>query len=81
MIYADTFSQGKVKPLEARLHHTIPERETKMRNTNTGFTIVDFLIIVAILLIVLGMFGPHVSKYVNKSKPDSNRAAVVHPVR
>ena len=52
-----------------------------MRNTNSGFSIVDFLIIVALLLIVLGMFGPRVSKYMNKSKPDSSRAAVVHPVR
>ena len=52
-----------------------------MRNTNSGFSIVDFLIIVALLLIVLGMFGPRVSKYMNKSKPDSSRAAVVHPLR
>jgi Tfp pilus assembly protein PilE len=52
-----------------------------MRNTNSGFSIVEFLIIVALLLVVVGMFGPRVSKYVNKSKPDSSRVEVVHPVR
>ena len=52
-----------------------------MRNTNSGFSIADFLIIVALLLIVLGMFGPSVSKYMNRSTPDSSRVEVVHPVR
>ena len=52
-----------------------------MRNNNSGFSIADLLIIVALLLIVLGMFGPSVSKYMDKSKPDSSRVEVVHPVR
>jgi len=52
-----------------------------MRSTNSGFSIVDFLIIIALFLIVLGMFGPRVSNYMNKSKPNSNHAAAVHPVR
>jgi Tfp pilus assembly protein PilE len=52
-----------------------------MRNTNSGFSIVEFLIIVALLLVAVGIFGPRVSKYMKKSKPDSSHAAVVLPVR
>ncbi|MBI4164364.1 MAG: hypothetical protein HY508_01365 [Acidobacteria bacterium] len=52
----------------------------KMRNTNSGFSIVDLLIIVALLMIVLGVFGPHVSKYMNKPKPAPSHVEVVHPV-
>lgn len=52
-----------------------------MRNTNSGFSIVDFLIIMALFLIVMGMFGPQLSKYVNKSNPNPSHAAAVHPVR
>ena len=52
-----------------------------MRNTNSGFSIVEFLIIVALLLVVVGMFGPRVSKYMHKSKANSSHAAVVLPVR
>ena len=52
-----------------------------MRNTNSGFSIADFLIIVALFLIVLGMFGPSVSNYMNKSRHDSSRVTAVHPVR
>ena len=52
-----------------------------MRNTESGFSIVDVLVVIALFLIVLGMFGPRVSNYMNKSKPDAGRAVVVHPVR
>jgi hypothetical protein len=38
-----------------------------MRKRIEGFSIVDFLIIMAILLIVIGMFGSHLSKGRNKT--------------
>jgi hypothetical protein len=33
-----------------------------MRRNSLGFSIVDFLIIVALLLIVVGMFGPRLAQ-------------------
>jgi competence protein ComGC len=44
-----------------------------MRRTESGFSIVDFLIIIALLLIVVGMFGP----YIAKSRGKAKTAAVV----
>ena len=32
-----------------------------MRRTESGFSVVDFMIIVALLLIVIGMFGPRLA--------------------
>jgi competence protein ComGC len=40
-----------------------------------GFSIVDFLIIMAILLIVLGMFGPYLSQ--GKARQGATQTAVV----
>jgi type II secretory pathway pseudopilin PulG len=44
-----------------------------MRRTESGFSIVDFLIIVALLLIVIGMFGPRLAQ----SRKKANNTAVV----
>jgi hypothetical protein len=44
-----------------------------MRRSGQGFSIVDFLIIVALLLIVIGMFGPRLAQ----SRKKANNTAVV----
>lgn len=38
------------------------EKGGAMRRNSLGFSIVDFLIIVALLLIVVGMFGPRLAQ-------------------
>ena len=43
-----------------------------MRRSGQGFSIVDFLIIVALLLIVIGMFGPRLAQ----SRKKANKTAV-----
>jgi competence protein ComGC len=43
-----------------------------MRRTESGFSIVDFMIIVALLLIVIGMFGPRLAQ----SRKKANHTAV-----
>ena len=50
-----------------------------MRCTNSGFSIADFLIIMAILMIAVGLFGPMAAKRLNKSSPAASHAAVVQP--
>ena len=50
-----------------------------MRRTNQGFSIVDVLIIIALLLIVIGMFGPLVKKSNSKAKSPTPRAAILLP--
>ena len=52
-----------------------------MRRTTKGFSIVDFLIIMALLLIVIGIFGPLVKKSNNKAKSSAAPAAVILPLR
>jgi len=44
-----------------------------MRRTESGFSIVDFMIIVALLLIVIGMFGPRLAQ----SRKKANNTPVV----
>ena len=53
-----------------------------MRQTDSGFSIVDFLIIVALLLIVLGMFGPRLAQSRNKTRTAStSTTCATAPVR
>ena len=52
-----------------------------MRRTNRGFSIVDFLIILALLLIVIGLFGPLVKRSSSKAKSPAVSASVVLPLR
>jgi Tfp pilus assembly protein PilV len=55
-----------------------------MRQTNSGFSVIDFLIIVALLLIVVGMFGPRLAqsrKAKNASAPTTCATAPVRPAR
>lgn len=56
-----------------------------MRRPESGFSIVDFLIIVALLLIVVGMFGPRLAQSRNKVKTapaaSSTLKAPVRPAR
>jgi len=42
-----------------------------MRKTETGFSIVDFLIIVAMLLIVVGMFGQRLHRTAGNGRPSA----------
>ena len=50
-----------------------------MRRTESGFSIVDFLIIMALLLILAGMIGPYYAQSrVSKVK---NSPAVTAPIR
>jgi hypothetical protein len=44
-----------------------------MRRTESGFSIVDFMIIVALLLIVIGMFGPRLAQ--SRKKANSGPVA------
>jgi hypothetical protein len=50
-----------------------------MKRGNNGFSVVDLLIIIALLLIVIGMFGPLVKRSGNKTTGPAVRAAVVLP--
>lgn len=49
-----------------------------MRRSGQGFSIVDFLIIVALLLIVIGMFGPRLAQ---SRKKANNPAFVTAPAQ
>ncbi len=48
-----------------------------MRRVESGFSIVDFLIVLALLLIVAGMVIPHIAR----SQVKAQRTAVVRPAR
>jgi Tfp pilus assembly protein PilV len=53
-----------------------------MRRTELGFSIVDFLIIVALLLIVIGMLGPRLAQSRNRTRNASTSATcATAPVR
>ena len=45
-----------------------------------GFSVVDLLIIIALLLIVIGLFGPLVMKPTRKAKSPATHAAMVLPL-
>lgn len=50
-----------------------------MQKTDTRFSIVDFLIIVAMLLIVVGMFGQRLHRTAGKAKPSAAATSVAEP--
>ena len=53
-----------------------------MKRNDKGFSIVDVLIIIAILLIVVGMVGPKLARKDSKAKPSSAPiSATVRPAR
>jgi competence protein ComGC len=52
-----------------------------MRRTDLGFSVVDLLIIIALVLIVIGLFGPLVKKSNSRAKNPPARAAVLRPAR
>lgn len=52
-----------------------------MRHSNSGFSVVDLLIIIALLLIVIGMFGPFLKKSNNAATTSPARAAIARPAR
>ena len=53
-----------------------------MKRSDKGFSIVDVLIIIAIILIVVGMVGPKLARKGSKSKPSSAfMSATVRPAR
>jgi hypothetical protein len=69
-------------PLARQVHlmRQVPKEGGTVRHTNSGFSIVDFLIIMALMLIVVGLFGPLVRKSNSKAANGPARPAVVHPV-
>jgi Tfp pilus assembly protein PilV len=52
-----------------------------MRRTNSGFSLIDFLIIVALLLIVIGMFGPRLAQSRKARNPSASTTCATVPVR
>ncbi|MGA2629560.1 MAG: hypothetical protein ABSG54_05035 [Terriglobia bacterium] len=48
-----------------------------MRKTESRFSVIDFLIIVAMLMIVVGMFGAHLHKTASKARRAEAATAVV----
>jgi competence protein ComGC len=53
-----------------------------MKRSNKGFSVVDVLIIIAILLIVVGMVGPKLARKDSKIKHSSAPiSATVRPAR
>ena len=52
-----------------------------MRHSNSGFSVVDLLIIIALLLIVIGMFGPFLKKSKSTANTSPARAAITRPAR
>jgi len=52
-----------------------------MRRTDSGFSIVDFLIIVALLLIVIGMFGPRLAQSRKAKNASASATCATAPVR
>lgn len=77
--YADIQPWLVVRNLEVQLHYTSPGRMKIMRKLINGFAITDFLIIVAICLIAIGIVGPTVSKHLNKSNARPSATVAVHP--
>ncbi len=53
-----------------------------MKRNDKGFSLVDFLIVVAILLIMVGMVGPRLARTTSKAKlaPPST-TATIRPAR
>ncbi len=51
-----------------------------MRPKDSGFSLVDFLIIIALLLIVIGLVGPRLHKSANKMRSSPTSATLVQPV-
>jgi hypothetical protein len=52
-----------------------------MRRIEPGFSIVDFLIIVALLLIVIGMFGPRLAQSRKAKNAPVSTTCATAPVR
>jgi Tfp pilus assembly protein PilV len=52
-----------------------------MRRTNLGFSLVDFLIIVALLLIVIGMFGPRLAQSRKARNASASATCATAPAR
>ena len=52
-----------------------------MRQTNSGFSVIDFLIIVALLLIVVGMFGPRLAQSRKAKNASGSTTCATAPVR
>lgn len=53
-----------------------------MKRNEKGFSIVDFLIVIAIMLIMVGMVGPKLARTNSKAKlPSASTTANVRPAR
>jgi Tfp pilus assembly protein PilV len=52
-----------------------------MRKTDSGFSIIDFLILVAMLMIVVGMFGQRLHNAPGKAKPSAATTVAESPRR
>ena len=52
-----------------------------MRRIELGFSIIDFLIIVALLLIVIGMFGPRLAQSRRAKNASTSTTCATAPAR